>query len=72
MSTINLPSPSELHAFRKIAIEAAQVGGEILQKYSKAGFAIEWVAHCTWPLRFALPQTIRGESGLALAKGYIP
>jgi len=41
MSTINLPSPSELQAFKKIAIEAAQVGGEILQKYAKSGFAIE-------------------------------
>jgi len=41
MSMINLPSPSELQAFKKIAIEAAQVGGEILQKYAKAGFTIE-------------------------------
>lgn len=41
MSTINLPAPSEMHALKKMAIEAAQVGGEILQKYAKAGFAIE-------------------------------
>lgn len=36
-----LPSPSELQNLKKIAIEAAQVGGEILQKYAKAGFVIE-------------------------------
>ena len=32
---------AELHELRKIAIEAAQIGGQILQKYSKSGFAIE-------------------------------
>ena len=41
MKKFNLPPPSELHALRKIAVEAAQIGGEILQKYAKAGFAIE-------------------------------
>jgi len=41
MSTINLPEPSKLHALKKIAIEAAKVGGEILQKYTKAGFSVE-------------------------------
>ncbi|MDT7042623.1 inositol monophosphatase family protein [Candidatus Nitronereus thalassa] len=41
MSQSKLPPPSELQALKKVAIEAAQVGGEILQKYTKAGFAIE-------------------------------
>ena len=41
MSILNLPSPSELQAFRKVAIEAARIGGGILQQYARAGFAIE-------------------------------
>ena len=41
MAKPSLPPLSELHALRKIAIEAAQVGGKILQKYSKSGFSIE-------------------------------
>jgi len=41
MNPSTLPPASDLHDFKKVAIEAAQVGGEILKKYAKAGFAIE-------------------------------
>ena len=41
MAKPSLPPVSELQELRNISIEAAQVGGQILQKYSKSGFAIE-------------------------------
>jgi len=41
MSTIERPSSAELRAFKKTALEAAQVGGEILKKYAESGFQVE-------------------------------
>jgi myo-inositol-1(or 4)-monophosphatase len=41
MTKPSLPPVSELQELRNISIEAAQVGGKILQKYYKSGFAIE-------------------------------
>ena len=41
MDKPSLPPFSELQTLKEVAIEAAQVGGQILQKYSKSGFAIE-------------------------------
>ena len=41
MAKPSLPPVSELQELRNISIEAAQVGGKILQKYYKSGFAIE-------------------------------
>ena len=35
------PSPTELQNFKKTALEAAHVGGEILKKYAESGFEIE-------------------------------
>lgn len=41
MSGIELPTQAEMLALKKTALEAAQVGGEILKKYAASGFAIE-------------------------------
>lgn len=41
MAHDNIPGSGKLQELEKVALEAAQVGAEILQKYAKAGFQIE-------------------------------
>ncbi|MEC4674901.1 MAG: inositol monophosphatase family protein [Nitrospirota bacterium] len=41
MSMIEMPAPAEIQAFKKTALEAAHVGGDILKKYAESGFKIE-------------------------------
>jgi len=41
MAHHNIPDSGKLQELEKVALEAAQVGAEILQKYAKAGFQIE-------------------------------
>jgi len=41
MSGFVLPTQAEMFAFKKTALKAAEVGGEILKKYTVSGFSIE-------------------------------
>lgn len=45
MSRANNPSISEIQEFKKIAVKAAKIGGDVLRKYKKLGFKVKHKTH---------------------------